>query len=114
VAAHYPWVPGWVTGGGQKVSHKYGCPAYLPPAQACNIDSPAFLRRMAWVAAYCLGPFGGNERTWKPFNPILGETFEVDKDNGVRFLAEQVPPPSPPPPSPTPNGPSIFKQSQLD
>ncbi len=45
--------------------------------------------RMAWVAAYCLGPFGGNERTWKPFNPILGETFEVDKD-GVRFLAEQV------------------------
>jgi hypothetical protein len=46
--------------------------------------------RMAWVAAYCLGPFGGNERTWKPFNPILGETFEVDKDNGVRFLAEQV------------------------
>ena len=45
---------------------------------------------MAWVAAYCLGPFGGNERTWKPFNPILGETFELDKEGGVRFLAEQV------------------------
>ena len=45
---------------------------------------------MAWVAAFCLGPFGGNERTWKPFNPILGETFELDKENGVRFLAEQV------------------------
>ena len=45
---------------------------------------------MAWVTAYCLGPFGGNERTWKPFNPILGETFELDKEGGVRFLAEQV------------------------
>lgn len=45
---------------------------------------------MAWVAGFCIGPFGGNERTWKPFNPILGETFEIDKENGVRFLAEQV------------------------
>lgn len=68
---------------------------------------------MAWVAGFCLGPFGSNERTWKPFNPILGETFELDFDvpatsssadgaNGEeeegapkeqkkgRFLAEQV------------------------
>ena len=45
---------------------------------------------MAWVTAFCLGPFGGNERTWKPFNPILGETFELDLDGGVRFIAEQV------------------------
>ena len=43
------------------------------------------------MAAFCLGPFGGNERTWKPFNPILGETFELDKEHNVRFLAEQVP-----------------------
>jgi hypothetical protein len=50
-------------------------------------------RRLAWVAAFCMGPFGGNERTWKPFNPILGETFELDlPSNGVRFLAEQVVP----------------------
>jgi len=43
------------------------------------------------VAGFCIGPFGGNERTWKPFNPILGETFELDlPSNGVRFLAEQV------------------------
>ncbi|CAL5227744.1 g10760 [Coccomyxa viridis] len=47
--------------------------------------------RLAWVAGFCIGPFGGNERTWKPFNPILGETFELDlPTNGVRFLAEQV------------------------
>ena len=35
---------------------------------------------MAWVAGFCLGPFGSNERTWKPFNPVLGETFELDFD----------------------------------
>ena len=47
--------------------------------------------RLAWVAGFCIGPFGGNERPWKPFNPILGETFELDlQANGVRFLAEQV------------------------
>lgn len=42
------------------------------------------------MAGFCLGPFGSNERTWKPFNPILGETFELDGQNGVRFLAEQA------------------------
>lgn len=46
--------------------------------------------RFAWVAAYCVSPFGSAERAWKPFNPILGETFEVDAGNGVRYLAEQV------------------------
>ena len=37
-----------------------------------------------------MGPFPGNERTWKPFNPILGETFELGMDNGLKFIAEQV------------------------
>ena len=30
------------------------------------------------------------QRTWKPFNPILGETFEMVNHNGITFLAEQV------------------------
>lgn len=30
------------------------------------------------------------QRTWKPFNPILGETYEMVKHNGITFLAEQV------------------------
>jgi hypothetical protein len=46
--------------------------------------------RLAWVVAFTMGPFPGNERTWKPFNPILGETFQLDMPNGLRFLAEQV------------------------
>lgn len=53
-------------------------------------DTDDELERLAWVAGFCLGPFGGNERTWKPFNPILGETFELDLPCGGRFLAEQV------------------------
>lgn len=46
--------------------------------------------RLAWVIGFTMGPFPGNERTWKPFNPILGETFELTMDNGLRFIAEQV------------------------
>lgn len=57
----------------------------------CEPSSRFVLCRVAWVTGFCIGPFGGNERTWKPFNPILGETFELDlPENGVRFLAEQV------------------------
>lgn len=46
--------------------------------------------RLAWVLGFAMGPYGCMERTWKPFNPILGETFEIDLDKGVRFFAEQV------------------------
>lgn len=46
--------------------------------------------RFAYVAAYCVSPFGAAERAWKPFNPILGETFELDAGEGVHYLAEQV------------------------
>ncbi|KAL6758390.1 oxysterol binding protein [Haematococcus lacustris] len=46
--------------------------------------------RFAWLAAYCVSPFGSAERAWKPFNPILGETFQVEVGNGVQYLAEQV------------------------
>lgn len=46
--------------------------------------------RLAWVLGFAMGPYGCMERTWKPFNPILGETFEMDLDKGVRFFAEQV------------------------
>jgi hypothetical protein len=48
--------------------------------------------RMAWVVAFTMGPFAAVERPWKPFNPILGETFEYrrpDKGN-LRYLAEQA------------------------
>lgn len=47
--------------------------------------------RLALVAAFLVSPFGAAERAWKPFNPLLGETFELDNvGNNVRFMAEQV------------------------
>ena len=56
----------------------------------CASGLTPLLRRLAWVLGFAMGPYGCMERTWKPFNPLLGETFEVDLDNGVRFFAEQV------------------------
>ncbi len=48
-------------------------------------------KRMAHVVAYTMGPFAAVERAWKPFNPILGETFELHKaDKGIKYIAEQV------------------------
>jgi hypothetical protein len=47
--------------------------------------------RLALVAAFLVSPFGAAERTWKPFNPLLGETFELEGlGSGVAFMAEQV------------------------
>lgn len=43
------------------------------------------------MSAFLVSPFGAAERTWKPFNPVLGETFEAHKlANAAYFLAEQV------------------------
>ncbi len=67
----------------------------LPSVPYClcrPYKSVLFICRLAWVLGFAMGPYGCMERTWKPFNPILGETFEVDLDKGVRFFAEQVPP----------------------
>ena len=53
------------------------------------IASP--LRSLAWVVGFTMGPFPASERPWKPFNPILGETFEYAKPHkGMKYIAEQV------------------------
>ena len=49
--------------------------------------------RLAYVAAYAITSYSGTaKRTTKPFNPLLGETFEFDRreDLGWRSLVEQV------------------------
>jgi len=49
------------------------------------------LDRLAYVAVFAATAYNGTERFGKPFNPILGETFEYeDKENNFRFIAEQV------------------------
>ena len=46
--------------------------------------------RMALVACFAVSGYAGShERLMKPFNPLLGETFELEKD-GFRVISEQV------------------------
>eukprot|EP00128_Syssomonas_multiformis_P000660 Colp12_sorted_trinity150504_noHs@23954 len=50
------------------------------------------LERLAYVAAFTVSSYSTTPtRTTKPFNPILGETFELNRpDLGFRLIAEQV------------------------
>ncbi|KAJ9075215.1 hypothetical protein DSO57_1038180 [Entomophthora muscae] len=50
------------------------------------------LERMLWVAAFAISNYSSTSgRTGKPFNPLLGETFEyVRPDRGYRYVSEQV------------------------
>ena len=49
------------------------------------------LERMSWVAAFAISGYSSTRARYKPFNPLLGETYEcVRKDKGFRFVGEQV------------------------
>lgn len=51
---------------------------------------PDHAKRIAFVAAFATSPYSTSiNRTMKPFNPMLGETFEVQKGK-LRFISEQV------------------------
>lgn len=48
---------------------------------------------MSYVAAYTVSAYATtSNRTGKPFNPLLGETYEFDRtdDFGWRCVSEQV------------------------
>ena len=50
-----------------------------------------------WVAAFSISAYGSSNAraSHKPFNPLLGETFEcIREDKGFRYVAEQVSPSS--------------------
>ncbi|XP_027360753.1 oxysterol-binding protein-related protein 1B-like [Abrus precatorius] len=50
------------------------------------------LMRMLHVAAFAVSGYASTSgRSCKPFNPLLGETYEADyPDKGVRFISEKV------------------------
>eukprot|EP00028_Trichosphaerium_sp_Am-I-7-wt_P004415 CAMPEP_0168532826 /NCGR_PEP_ID=MMETSP0405-20121227/16592_1 /TAXON_ID=498012 /ORGANISM="Trichosphaerium sp, Strain Am-I-7 wt" /LENGTH=933 /DNA_ID=CAMNT_0008558529 /DNA_START=42 /DNA_END=2843 /DNA_ORIENTATION=- len=58
--------------------------------KAAAEDDPA--KRLLWLATYAISPHAATlDRTNKPFNPLLGETYEnVREDKGYRLLTEQV------------------------
>ncbi|KAJ3160844.1 hypothetical protein HDU86_008204 [Geranomyces michiganensis] len=55
-------------------------------------DEEASLVRLAYVAAYAMSNYSSTlGRIQKPFNPVLGETYELVRDDkGFRYLSEQV------------------------
>lgn len=42
------------------------------------------------AASWAISVYYAYQRTWKPFNPILGETYEMVNHGGISFIAEQV------------------------
>eukprot|EP01114_Cavostelium_apophysatum_P012516 TRINITY_DN281_c0_g1_i1.p1 TRINITY_DN281_c0_g1~~TRINITY_DN281_c0_g1_i1.p1 ORF type:complete len:405 (-),score=127.86 TRINITY_DN281_c0_g1_i1:119-1333(-) len=57
--------------------------------KASETDDPAM--RLAYITAFLAGGYSCASRIKKPFNPILGETFEFLDPNGRwKFFAEQV------------------------
>lgn len=53
---------------------------------------PKSLERMMYVAAFAISSYSGTDnRFLKPFNPLLGETFEFEyPEQKWRGLAEKV------------------------
>ena len=50
------------------------------------------LKRVLHVAAFAVSGYAStNGRSCKPFNPLLGETYEAEyQDKGIRFISEKV------------------------
>ncbi|KAL5973340.1 Oxysterol-binding protein-related protein 3A [Asimina triloba] len=46
--------------------------------------------RLVYSSSWAISVYYAYQRTWKPFNPILGETYEMVNHGGITFLAEQV------------------------
>ncbi|XP_058100152.1 oxysterol-binding protein-related protein 3C-like [Magnolia sinica] len=46
--------------------------------------------RMVYATSWEISVYYAYQRTWKPFNPILSETYEMFNHGGITFLAEQV------------------------
>ena len=45
---------------------------------------------VVFTASWAISVYYAYQRTWKPFNPILGETYEMVNHGGITFISEQV------------------------
>lgn len=73
----------------QRLTEDYEYADVLDRAAECS-DST---EQMAYVAAFTVSSYSSTAyRTGKPFNPLLGETYECDRrdDLGWRAISEQV------------------------
>jgi len=73
----------------QRLTEDFEYTELLDKAAQCS-DS---CEQMAYVAAFTVSSYATTSiRTGKPFNPLLGETFEIDRtdDKGWKMISEQV------------------------
>ena len=73
----------------QRLTEEFEYADCLDRAAACLDDH----EQLAHVAAFTVSAYANTTlRTGKPFNPLLGETFECDRteDLGWKSVAEQV------------------------
>lgn len=73
----------------QRLTEDYEYANILDVAASC--DDPC--EQLAYVAAFTVSSYSTtSNRTGKPFNPLLGETYECDRmdDLGWRAISEQV------------------------
>ncbi|GMP49342.1 hypothetical protein CsSME_00016358 [Camellia sinensis var. sinensis] len=56
--------------------------------QADECEDPYM--RLVYASSWAISVYYAYQRTWKPFNPILGETYEMVNHGGMTFIAEQV------------------------
>ncbi|KAL5016149.1 hypothetical protein ScPMuIL_005738 [Solemya velum] len=74
----------------QRLAEDFEYHECLDRAATCESST----EQMAHVAAFTISAYSttSGSRTTKPFNPLLGETYEFDRlqDQGWRYLSEQV------------------------
>ena len=73
----------------QRITEDFEYSDILDKAAQCEDNC----EQLAYVAAFTVSAFGATAiRTGKPFNPLLGETFELDRsdDKGFKLITEQV------------------------
>ncbi|KAL6645869.1 hypothetical protein ACP70R_017477 [Stipagrostis hirtigluma subsp. patula] len=78
-----------------KMMHKYigSDVTSLVTLPVIIFEPMTMLQKMAELMEYstwAVSVYFAYQRTWKPFNPILGETYEMVNHQGITFLAEQV------------------------
>lgn len=73
----------------QRLTEDYEYADILDQAAQCADTS----EQLAYVAAFTVSAYATtSDRTAKPFNPLLGETYECDRtmDLGWKSISEQV------------------------